>query len=198
MEMEQLLDKANIYAEKNTLLLLKEAFAKIYADGYRDGYKDCEENKSVLFNDKTEYIDLGLPSGTLWAADYEKDDGAITYLSYNQASSLNIPTMEQWEEILNSCKWEYDISNGTKMVEARCVGPNGNYITFICTGMINAEKFVRHSQVKALFWVYNDEINDTKNAAQIYYHYIPYNAKLIKEVTEVFPGYKLPVRLVRK
>ena len=68
--MEELRDKANSYAEENVLDVLKEAFAKVYADGYRDGFRDCKENVSVnLHFSKTEYVDLGLPSGTLWSTD---------------------------------------------------------------------------------------------------------------------------------
>ena len=68
--MEELREKANCYAEKNVINVLKEAFAKVYADGYRDGYKDRENEIPVdLRLSQTEFIDLGLPSGTLWAND---------------------------------------------------------------------------------------------------------------------------------
>lgn len=35
--MIELNEKADIYAEENVITVLKEAFAKVYADGYRDG-----------------------------------------------------------------------------------------------------------------------------------------------------------------
>ena len=71
--MIELNEKADIYAEENVINVLKEAFAKVYADGYRDGYKDCLDHVSVnLRISNTEYVDLGLPSGTLWSADYER------------------------------------------------------------------------------------------------------------------------------
>ena len=71
--MIELNEKADIYAEENVINVLKEAFAKVYADGYRDGYKDCEEDIPVsLGNNQTVFVDLGLPSGTLWSTDYKK------------------------------------------------------------------------------------------------------------------------------
>ena len=64
--MEELKVKASNYAEENVLEVLKEAFAKVFADGYRDGYKDCKEEIPVdLSDDEVDYVDLGLPSGTL-------------------------------------------------------------------------------------------------------------------------------------
>ena len=76
--MIELKEKAGIYAEENVINVLKEAFAKVYADGYRDGYRDCKENVSVnLHFCNTEYVDLGLPSGTLWSTDYEKENGSL-------------------------------------------------------------------------------------------------------------------------
>ena len=57
--MIELNEKADIYAEENVITVLKEAFAKVYADGYRDGYKDCLDHVSVnLRISNTEYVDL--------------------------------------------------------------------------------------------------------------------------------------------
>ena len=57
--MEDLREKANNYAEENVINVLKEAFAKVYADGYREGYKDRDEEIPVDFHDgQTEFVDL--------------------------------------------------------------------------------------------------------------------------------------------
>ena len=86
--MEELREKANCYAEENVINVLKEAFAKVYADGYRDGYNDRDEMLSIdLRGYETEYVDLGLPSGTLWSTDYEKEDDKILYVPYQKARS---------------------------------------------------------------------------------------------------------------
>ena len=41
--MVELKEKAINYAEENVITVLKEAFARVYADGYRDGYKDHKD-----------------------------------------------------------------------------------------------------------------------------------------------------------
>ena len=82
--MIELKEKAGIYAEENVINVLKEAFAKVYADGYRDGYKDREDEIPVdIRGNKTEYVDLGLPSGTLWSTDYERDGEKKCYQENN-------------------------------------------------------------------------------------------------------------------
>ena len=197
MNMVELKEKASSYAEENILEVLKEVFAKVYADGYYQGYKDREDEFPVdLCNSKTEYIDLGLPSGTLWASDYEKEDDNYLFLPYSRAAKFSIPTQEQWEELRDCCKWEYDFEN-RRLKEARCTGPNGNVLRFKCTGMINSEKYVSGSEDKSIFWIKNDEKADSKYAVKIFYQYIPYNSKKIRETYEVFSGYKLPLRFVK-
>ena len=67
--------------------------------------------KSQLFNDylttspaPQDYVDLGLPSGTLWKAENE-DCGLITYDQAVNFYRTSLPTKEQWEELKNFCLW---------------------------------------------------------------------------------------------
>ena len=114
--MIELNEKASIYAEENVINVLKEAFAKVYADGYRDGYKDCQNEIPVeLRSNQTEFVDLGLPSGTLWSGEYEKEKDSLRYAPFDKAKTMMIPTKEQCEELLSYCKWE-------------CVRKNGIYV----------------------------------------------------------------------
>ena len=104
--MIELKEKANNFAEENILEVLKEACSKVYAEGYRDGYKDRDAEISVdLRDNKTEYVDLGLPSGTLWAKNDESIDGERIYLPYVSALHMYLPTAEQWNELQNDCLW---------------------------------------------------------------------------------------------
>lgn len=49
-----------------------------------------------------EFVDLSLPSGTLCAADYLRDEeGNILYLPYNEAKKYNLPTKEQVQELID-------------------------------------------------------------------------------------------------
>lgn len=86
----------------------------------------CEESRSPLNKPKatsnTEYVNLGLPSGTLWKNTNEPDtwckDYYVTFLKYGNA----LPTYEQWQELLDYCTWELE-EDGVKITST-----NGNSI----------------------------------------------------------------------
>lgn len=189
--MIELNEKAGIYAEENVINILKEAFAKVYADGYRDGYKDREEEIPVdLKSNQTDFVDLGLKSKTLWSADYEQDGEEIKYLPYDDAARYSLPTKEQFKELLDNCHWEFRYVNSTSR-EYTCIGPNGNHIVFHSRGYKLAG--TKRDFEKILFWIKSDTEDSTKEAVYLYYH-----SKEIKELTEMFSGNMLPLRLVRK
>lgn len=196
--MEDLKEKANIYAEENFTSILKETFAKIYADGYRDGYKDREDEIPVDLRDsKTEFVDLGLPSGTLWSADYLRENDKREYLPFSQAESLCIPTEEQWNELVDTCKWEFDIDRAYDLCEARCVGPSGNTLRFERTGKQNINS--QSETWEVFFWIKDAKEGYEKNAVHMYNGGKQLQSKSARtEVDSFFSGYKLPVRLVRK
>ncbi|MCQ2306918.1 MAG: DUF1566 domain-containing protein [Bacteroidales bacterium] len=73
------------------------------------------------------YVDLGLPSGTLWK-DKNESGGFYTYDEAMKAFGNNLPTKEQFEELKSSCKWTWT-GNGYKVV-----GPSGASITLPVAG----------------------------------------------------------------
>ena len=187
--MEELKEKARSFAEENVLEVLKEAFAKVYADGYRDGYKDCKEEIQVNLKDNTEYVDLGLPSGTLWATDFEKVDGTICYMTYGDASQLTIPTKRQWDELAQKCQWKY--SNKPEGVLYECIGPNGKVLRFQPIGYIETETDIIYS-TRTYFWYNNNEGGASEyNTATIW------GQEAHRKNIKKFIGYKLPIRLVK-
>ena len=69
--MKELKELSANYATEKTNEMMSQIVAQAFADGYRMGYKDREDEIQVdLCDSKTEFVDLGLPSGTLWSADY--------------------------------------------------------------------------------------------------------------------------------
>ena len=65
----------------------------------------------------SEYVDLGLPSGTLW-----KRKNETGFLHFDAAKSRfgdKIPSKWQWEELIESCRWTWT-GGGYKVV-----GPSG-------------------------------------------------------------------------
>lgn len=188
--MIELNEKAGIYAEENVVNVLKEAFAKVYADGYRDGYKDREDEiPANLRDNQTEYVDLGLPSGTLWSADYELNGEETTYLPYAEAENYIIPTKEQFNELRELCQWEYQYINKTSR-KYICVGPNGNHIAFYSRGYELAETYRENEKI--FFWLKSEIDCSSKKAVNLYY----FNG-IQKQMREMFSGKKLPLRLVK-
>lgn len=66
------------------------------------------------------YVDLGLPSGTLWKDKNEK--GFYSYNDANRKYGSELPSKQQWEELKRECEWEW-LAGGYYIT-----GPNGNSI----------------------------------------------------------------------
>lgn len=182
--MKELVEKANNYAIEKTNLVMAKAIAQAYADGYRDGYADREKEIPVDLRDgNTEFVDLGLPSGTLWSSDYEKLDGKTLFLTYEKAAELCLPSEDQCKELISRCRWTYTRTSGFL-----CIGPNGNNIRFRQTGFMKIEgKNIRFDQ--CYMWVgFNGRGSTQKGMVQ--------NGSAM-EITDVFMGYRLPIRLVK-
>lgn len=197
--MKELTEMAAQYAAEKTNELLTNAIAKAYADGYRDGYNDREEIPVELEDEsETEYVDLGLPSGTLWSADYEREDEDVIYLPYKKASQFCLPTESQWEELDKSCMWEFEYDDKYELTIAKCVGPNGNFLKFECTGIKEIDSRSLFSDM--FFWLVDTREQAEKNAVRMYNAgkgNSPMRYRGEAYVGCWFSGYKLPIRLVR-
>lgn len=198
--MIELATKAENYAAEKTNEVMVRAIAQAYADGYRDGYKDRGEEILVdLRDNKTEYVDLGLPSGTLWAKDYETDDNDKTiYLPYHTAEEYQLPTEEQWNELLEICRWKGEYSSsGLSFYGVTCIGPNGNSIYLRSKGYVQDKEILRvpsYGGGHIYFWISDNGDTNEKNAI-----HVSAGTKGIpeKEIANFFSGYKLPIRIVR-
>ena len=73
------------------------------------------------------YVDLGLPSGTLWK-DQNEAGGFYTYDQAMAKFGSSLPTKEQLEELKNSCRWTWN-GNGYKVE-----GPSGEAIVLPAAG----------------------------------------------------------------
>ena len=79
---------------------------------------------------QSEYVDLGLPSGTLWKNANEGGDNA--YYTYDQAMSRfgnKLPEKHHFVELQNECTWIRIDDYGCEVI-----GPNGNSITLPAAG----------------------------------------------------------------
>lgn len=186
--------KAKEYAEGKVADALSQVVADAYLAGYNAGYQDGY-NKVVKdsVSEGSEFVDLGLPSGTLWSLDYVKNDKAnAIYVTQENSADYEIPTYEQFKELMDECKWEQKSEkNWTEggfyhwHEWAICLGPNGNKITFEKTGLYEvADSLTRTSEI--FFW-----LNNKRNCASITLNSLNIGSEI------VFSGYKLPIRLVK-
>lgn len=99
-----------------------ERQAQIMAEKAR---KEREERERILWLDEQGYVDLGLPSKTLWKNKNETG-GLYTYDQAIKKFGNSVPTQKQWEELINFCQWNW-MGKGYNIV-----GPNGKSIELIC------------------------------------------------------------------
>lgn len=192
------IDKAKEYAEGKATKALNPVVTDAYMAGYNAGYQDGVNKvaKEVVL-EETEYVDLGLPSGTLWSSDYVKDDNdKAIYVTQENSADYKIPSNEQWTELMDECKWEQKSEkNWTEggfyywHEWVVCLGPNGSKVTFEKTGLYEATD-CRSRKEEILFWLNNKEYFH-RNCANITLN------NLEVGLENVFSGYKLPIRLVK-
>ena len=90
------------------------------------------------------YVDLGLPSGTLW-----KDKNESGFYDYDAAVRTfggKLPTKGQLEELKNKCQWTWTGSGCT------VVGPNGQSIYLPAAGSRNCDGDVMNVGSIGFYW----------------------------------------------
>ena len=92
-------------------------------------YELIEQEIENYIHRENSFVDLGLPSGTLWKA--ESELGLYTYQEANDmfvSETEYLPTYDQLIELKQHCKW-WRVETGYMLT-----GPNGNSITFLSDG----------------------------------------------------------------
>ena len=93
----------------------------------------------------SEYVDLGLPSGTLWKSTNEKG-GFMTWEEAKNKYGDKLPTMEQMEELKGMCTWKWTGKGYT------VTGPNGNTISLPAAGCRTCDGSVEDVGTVGNFW----------------------------------------------
>ena len=78
--------------------------------------------------DKFTFVDLGLPSGRLWAS--ENAEGYYTFDEAKEKFGELLPKPEAFQELWEKCQWLWDDKDGGMIV----VGPNKNTIFLPASG----------------------------------------------------------------
>ena len=106
---------------------------------------------------QSQYVDLGLPSGTLWKSSNEK--GFHTYLSAKYHFRGALPNRAQVEELLYNCTWKWT-GKGYKVT-----GPSQNYIYFPFYGYKDCDEDLHYDGSAAILWTLD---NAGSNYAYVY------------------------------
>jgi len=98
---------------------------------------------------QTEYVNLGLPSGTKWKSSNETSGYARVFYTYDEAISFGyrLPTKEQFEELRRYCSWEWQSNEGFKVT-----GPNGNFIILPAAGKRTCSGDVNYMGEIGYYW----------------------------------------------
>ena len=121
-----------------------------------------KEKGDTLYANSAGYVDLGLPSGTLWKEQNELDG----FCTHEQAMALfgnGLPTKEQLEELKLTCEWTWTGSGYT--VE----GPSGESITLPAAGYRACDGSVHNVGSDGYFWS-STPYKDSEVALELYFN----------------------------
>lgn len=131
----------------------------------RDNTSRKEETESDI--DSLEFVDLGLPSKTIWATENIKHEKKEAYFTFNEAVEKfgdNLPQKEDWAELFKYCshKWDDDRKG--------CVitGPNGNSI-FLPAAGYHVSASVNGVGSYGGYWSGTPISGDVSNAYDVYF-----------------------------
>lgn len=116
--------------------------------------EEYASDESVYDLQADKYVDLGLPSGTLWSNIDECEDNVDYGIFYNYGRASykfgsNLPTKSQWEELYKECKWTWvDGEKGAFTV----TGPNGNSITLYEWGVLSSDGYMSEEGSNGGYW----------------------------------------------
>lgn len=181
-------ERSKKYAEGRALSAIEAAIEQAYFDGYNDGLNHHENEKLEAIKEGVEYVDLDLPSGTLWSSTCIKDGNKHRLLPYIEAAKLSIPTKEQFEELYSKCKWR-DVYEGENVVGCSLIAKTGKEITIPYVKLNETFPFNQ----KLYFWLRDYSESEEKDSAAIdsCNRVQPFITK------KYFMGYKLPIMLVK-
>lgn len=105
------------------------------------------------------YVNLGLPSGTLWKD--RNEDKRYTYDEAVNVFGLKLPSKDQFDELKSKCNWVW-IGKGYKVI-----GPNGNAIILPAEGLQLCDGTIDEMGSNGNYWT--SESNGVKKAYQFFF-----------------------------
>lgn len=146
-----------------------------------------QKDLSQLTKKNYEFIDLGLPSGTLWATENAIKNG-LTHFIFSQAITAfgnHVPDAAQMNELFRECSWAWDNDRRGYNV----VGKNGNSIFLPADGLRCGSKIFSVG-IYGDYWTRTGfDIDNARNLA--------FNAGNIDANGRYYMSYGFSVRLVK-
>lgn len=126
-----------------TLLAEEQERARIRAE--QEQKRKAEQERRAAELKAQGFVDLGLPSGTLWR-DRNEEGGFYTYEQAMNKFGDKLPTKEQLEELKNKCSWSWT-GSGYKIT-----GPNGSSIVLPASGYRGCNGSVNGVGSRGYYW----------------------------------------------
>ena len=179
--------KAKQYAEGKAQEAITSVIEQAYTDGYTAGYKEGVDNFESLWKNQivngVEYVDLKLPSGTLWSSHLLiGDKNTLTHMTYDEAARLNIPTEEQFKELKDNCETSAILDKNKNFIGTTFIGRNGKLIDVLYGFTIHGKDQWPNRNYS--FWLRDETSTDNQRICAFF-----------KE-SRSFMGNRLPVMLV--
>ena len=122
-----------------------ESEATFDASTYRSSMQELAMRLSKNIALPVGYVDLGLPSGTLWKEQNE-DNQFYSYEAIVAKYGNALPTKEQFDELRSECEWSW-IGFGYKVV-----GPNGSVLIMPSSGYQHCDGTVHYEGAYGNYW----------------------------------------------
>lgn len=128
------------------------------------------------------YVDLGLPSGTLW-----KDRNECGFYDYDEAIQLfgdTLPTKEQFQELIDYCQWTWG-GWGNTPAHYTVTGPNQSSVIFTIEGYQTPDGEIYGQTQCGIYW--SSTKNEESENSYCLHAYREYNSdNSQKEKDDIF------------
>lgn len=138
-------DYATLQAEEQERARIRAEQEQARIRAEQEQKRKAEQERRAAELKAQGFVDLGLPSGTLWR-DRNEEGGFFTYEQAMNKFGDKLPTKEQLEELKNKCSWSWT-GNGYKVT-----GPNGNSIVLPASGYRNCFGYVNFVGSYGNYW----------------------------------------------
>lgn len=151
--------------------------------------KKSDSNNLKIDITTLKFVDLGLPSGKLWASENVKNENDDeTFFTFDESVNTfgnNLPSRENWKELFDNCSYKWD----KKKKGFDITGPNGNSIFLPAAGYRGG---LGVYNVGSFGFYWSSSVTNEGNAYYIDFRNIPLNPQ---NGANRFLGFS--VRLVR-